>query len=92
MVDNTTNIEPKSNDDINPAELEIDFNLLDIEQETKTLVKDEDNDGKDDDLLSSEESELLLEFEEIKPINDKKEEKRVDVEDATSAADSMFDF
>lgn len=92
VVDNTNNIEPKSNDVINSAEMELDFNLLDIEQETKTLVKDEDNDGKDDDLLSSEESELLLEFEEIKPNNDIKEEKRVEVEDVASAADSMFDF
>ena len=90
---NTTSNEVASNtDEIGNIDMELDFSLLDIAEDKKSLVKDEDNDGKDDDLLSETESELILEFEEIKQDTNKKEEKKVEVEDVVSDADSMFDF
>ena len=76
-----------------PPMLDLGFDDLDISKEKKNLMNDKDNNGVDDDLISSKEADLMMKMEDIRSNPWQiKEEKKFDINDIESDADSMFNF
>jgi len=86
-----TSFELKMGDLVDIVSSTDDVSLMDIESEKISLIKDEDNDGVDDDLLTPSQAADLMKLEDIVPTQ-KVEEKKNDVKQVDSMADSLFDF